>query len=528
LTRLINNSINILFGAMISFIIALVLFFQNADYVTKKTFLLPNWLLIVLSVLVFAAFCICYKLASKKVMGTSIINADRLVLLATVVLFLIQLYITYNIFFLSDWDVAQIRKNIFAIHNGDQQFLTEFGDTYLSVYPNNLLIIFVGVFLLKLNSVFGVFTGEHLMMCCTVLTCLFNALSCFLVYKSTAYIANKKVAIVSYIISLLLFGFSPWSVIYYTDSFGLIFPILSFYLFVKPVKNKYLLLITRFLSVLVAIAGYFIKPQCVIALIAIVIVAFAKTIGKINLQSIIKFLCLVASCVVCFVAVNTAVNCQAAQVGYNIDGEKTLGAPHFFMMGMNNTVGGVYSEEDIIYSRSFATVDERTDANLKVAFDRINKMGFVGLSKHIAKKLLITFNDGTFAWGVDGTFFYEMPQGENGKIASVLKSIYYRDGSGYDYFHLFSQFVWLFVLLTMLVSCFKKADAQNEYKLAIVRLALIGLILFMAIFEVRARYLYTYAPFFCMLSALGASKAYTLIKICLSKLKAIIKIPMQT
>ena len=29
-----------------------------------------------------------------------------------------------------------------------------------------------------------------------------------------------------------------------------------------------------------------------------------------------------------------------------------------------------------------------------------------------------------------------------------------------------------------------------------------------------------------MLSALGASKAYTLIKICLSKLKAIIKIPM--
>ena len=74
------------------------------------------------------------------------------------------------------------------------------------------------------------------------------------------------------------------------------------------------------------------------------------------------------------------------------------------MMGLNPEKKGVYSAEDVRYSRSFVTASERTQANIAVGKQRLQEMGFFGTLKQLAQKMLTLYNDGTFAWGKEGNF----------------------------------------------------------------------------------------------------------------------------
>ena len=76
------------------------------------------------------------------------------------------------------------------------------------------------------------------------------------------------------------------------------------------------------------------------------------------------------------------------------------------MMGLNPETKGVYSAEDVRYSRSFVTASERTQANIAVGNQRLQEMGFFGTLKQLAQKMLTLYNDGTFAWGKEGNFLH--------------------------------------------------------------------------------------------------------------------------
>ena len=92
--------------------------------------------------------------------------------------------------------------------------------------------------------------------------------------------------------------------------------------------------------------------------------------------------------------------------GIILDSSQTFGMSHFLMMGNNEEGGGVYSEDDVIYSKSFATPQERKKANIQRAFERIKDMGTVGYSRFLAKKILTVYNDGTYAWAEKETFLW--------------------------------------------------------------------------------------------------------------------------
>ena len=61
---------------------------------------------------------------------------------------------------------------------------------------------------------------------------------------------------------------------------------------------------------------------------------------------------------------------------------------------------GVWAGDDVSYSDSFQTVEERDQADLQKAFERIENMGAVGFSKQMIRKTLTNYNDGTF-FGVE-------------------------------------------------------------------------------------------------------------------------------
>ena len=189
-------------------------------------------------------------------------------------------------------------------------------------------------------------------------------------------------------------------------------------------------------------------------------------------------------------------------------------------MGLNPEKKGVYSAEDVRYSRSFVTASERTQANIAVGKQRLQEMGFFGTLKQLAQKMLTLYNDGTFAWGKEGNFLQTVFDPPNTKSAPFLRSIYYPDGSRYLYFTTFEQFIWLMILLLGAAGLFSSFSHKHAKTLNILWLTWIGLTVFELLFEVRARYLYTNVPLFCVLAAVGIENIHRLFCRITEKLSA--------
>lgn len=506
--KFISKASAAVFGVAMSLVFILLLFFQNAQYACKRQLLLSNITIILILTLMFfllyVAKSFCLKNKSVAISGFKLkLDYDKVILICTVILFLVQCYVFTNIFFLSGWDTKVVREASENLAYGRQQEFLLTQSTYFSRYPNNVVLIYLGAIVLKINRAVGMLPVENAMLSLLAITCALNSATCFLIYKTVALFTSKSRAAAGWCLAVLAVGISPWTVIYYSDSIGLIVPILCFYLYAVPVQRKYLRYVIRSLSVFVAVAGYYVKPQCIIILIAIFGMEAAKVLSQFTLKKLIRFVSLMLVCIVSYLLVNGVIDAGNRRIGFETDPNRTFGTAHFFMMGLNEEAGGVFSGEDRDFSDSCETAQERRDANLEIAFDRLRSMGVFGTARHVAKKMLTAFNDGTYCWSGEGHFYLKVPENINGKAAPFLKSIFYNTGTRYKHFTLLAQFVWLMVLALSAFSSFLHYDDERQYHIHIMQIALLGLIMFECLFEVRARYLYIYVPIFCVLATIS-------------------------
>lgn len=260
----------------------------------------------------------------------------------------------------------------------------------------------------------------------------------------------------------------------------------------------------------IGVVGYFIKPQLIVIVIAIVIGEFIALIDSKQKTSIFApgyrmcFLMGILMALLLYMHLPSS-------MGLELDRNAKIGMPHFFMMGLNESTNGIYSIEDVLYTSQFATQAERNAADLAMARERINKMGIVGLSHHLVKKTLVNYNDGTFAWGMEGTFYAELYPDKNKIFSPFCKSFFYNNeqGTHRHYLATIQHMAWLFVLAASLgiLRMLKKKEVGMYWILV---MALAGIFLFECLFEARARYLYTYVPIFIMVALLGLDNLYAM------------------
>ena len=260
----------------------------------------------------------------------------------------------------------------------------------------------------------------------------------------------------------------------------------------------------------IGVVGYFIKPQLIVIVIAIVIGEFIALIDSKQKTSIFApgyrmcFLMGILMALLLYMHLPSS-------MGLELDRNAKIGMPHFFMMGLNESTNGIYSTEDVLYTSQFATQAERNAADLAMARERINKMGIVGLSHHLVKKTLVNYNDGTFAWGMEGTFYAELYPDKNKIFSPFCKSFFYNNeqGTHRHYLATIQHMAWLFVLAASLgiLRMLKKKEVGMYWILV---MALAGIFLFECLFEARARYLYTYVPIFIMVALLGLDNLYAM------------------
>lgn len=507
--RVIDKCVRYGLAAIMALILFLMLL-NNIQYLGKKEYALPNIALLGIDVLIFAVTVFCGRQrVVKECKRRFEKHSDKIVFFMTFFLLCAEMYIAYNIHFKTGWDgrhVWENAKNI-AVSN-----TAEINNAYFSRCPNNLLITLIGGLILKINSAVGIFRGDDEYLALIFANCLSMSTACFLTYKILKYFVGKAFAFVGFaFFSVLLVGLSPWMAIYYTDAFGVVFPALILYVFIRPVEGRWKNAAKYAAVFLLSSLGYYIKPTNLIVTIAIFIVRLCTAFKK-GRKEIITALLLVCGMVRSLVIVGKFLDTVYEKEGFVIDRESELEATHMFMMGLNKETNGVYAEEDVALSRSCQTAKERRQVNMEVSIQRLKDFGIIGYANHLAKKLLCVFSDGTFAWRGEGAFFLVLYDEPNDKAAPLLRSFYYEDGKRQHIFMTFEQLIWIFVL-AMLISfslLWHGNDENRENAGVIIMLSFIGIIVFELLFEVRARYIFTLIPIFCAAAAMGLYE--TLIK----------------
>ena len=501
-----KKSVAGLYLFVMSLVLIDVLICQNfINQICKKEFALSNIVLLLLGLLVTGVLSFLALRYYKYVR----IRADRWICRRNVaflafLLFWIQLYVAKNVYFLTGWDVKVLVDSAQDILNGRQCLYW-----YYLCYPNNVFLTYFYALIFHINHSIGIFSTD--VFAIITLQCLFSAIAAYLVYSVSYEITKSKpLSLLAFCIYVGLVGTSPWFVIPYSDGTGLLFPILIFRLYqlAQRAEREWGRSLLWVLLGAVVFVGFKIKPQIIIVFIAILLAKLAE-IAFTKIRDRKKLLLSCLNLLICLAGLCSAIFAFSVfterQTAIALDDEKAFGITHFFMMGLHDETDGVYHADDVTFSGSFATKEERVEANIRVAKERLTQMGVGGFIRHLTEKALVNFGDGTFAWAEEGTFFDVILPEPNAKISPFLRSFYYFEGTHREGYITAMQGIWLTVLtlgVCSVIYVFKRGMG-NRGSVAVILLALLGLTAFEMLFEARARYLFTYAPLYIICAVVG-------------------------
>ena len=495
-----------LFAICLVSVIFILTFFDYINYFLKIFHPLPNWVNFLLLVLVsFIVIYIFILLRKKQNLFESLFhwinrNFKNILIVISILLFVLQIVIAWNFYFKTGWDVEVVVGFAKTLEKSD------WDQIYFSTYPNNLLLAYIFSIIMKIAKFIGMDPYFGLI---TIGCLLVNISGIITVLVLKDYSKNKVFALLSLCLFIPWVALSPWIVIPYSETYGVIFPILVLYLYLRVKQSNASNYFRIFLIGFLSAVGFLIKSTVIIVPIAIIITEIFELFSNLPRDkktitiNIILLLCSVGLVFASFSFLKTS---------FGIDEEKSFGPTHYIMMGLNAENSGRYNEEDVNYSRSFLTKEERSEGNIQVTKERLANYGVYGLIKHSVRKALVNFNDGSFAWEMEGNFYKEILPDKNKPLAPILMKFYSSYGD-YDNttFKQITQALWLWVLIVSLGFVINSAEHTQPIYISIdnvIYLIIIGLVFFVMLFEARARYLFIYAPIFIICAFIGLERIY--------------------
>lgn len=507
LAEIAKKSIFGIFALLYVGILLIDLIFQYVDFYRRKEFIIWNIGMVAILAVGIAVFYWIYQ-KKRDTFFQKNRNWKRWMLLFFVLLFLIQVFICYHIYFMTGWDSGIITANADYVANGQT---AELWDWYYSRCPNNSLLTAIYAMIFWVAKHVGIpSTAVRLLI--VFGQCAISSWTGYILFSCARNLLKGIVApLMVWGIYAVLIGLSPWLIIPYSDSSCLFLPILLLWMYqtLDYGKAKYVKCV---LMGILAYLGYEMKPMVIIVLIAILGVELLENIKeKANIKKW-SVLLIISASLVATVGVCKVVNLEKI-MGFEINEEAQFGLTHYLMMGLNEEHSGVFKIEDADYSESIPTLEQRKRENIRVAVERVKEYGAVGLAKFIVKKTMVNFNDGTFAWGQEGDFYGIPLEIPNSPFRSLLRGLYYDDGEFHVVYETVAQFLWMLVLVGVTLNSIllfeKEKMFEKTYLVAII--SLIGIAMFVMLFEARSRYLYTFVPLFILIGGNGYKQLYMLL-----------------
>lgn len=440
----------------------------------------------------------------------------RVVLIGTIILIALQLFVIAGARFIAGWDVWVIAD----LSNTTQ-------NEYFSHYPNQLFLHGMFAGMAQALQTFGI-SNYYLGLICL------SSLGVAACVPMTAYIAKRIAGHVvgygAFALAAVMCGLSPWIMVPYSDTFGMLFTVFILWCYVclsreesgQSTQDDQIsgrvdarTCCRWFLIGLAVMIGYAIKPTVIFVFVAIVVVELIQWFGfhsshgslgfhnSYNSYSYRKVATAVIACVLgvvlAFVFTSLVKNST-----YDVDKNAAFSATHFLMMGANPVSGGVFSMSDIEISDAATTPEERSAINIAEFKNRVTSMSPMEINFFLLKKLLTNFADGTFAWEIEGDFYIQII----GTNEAVLGFYGISPDASLDdnIFAPLFQILWLFVLVGCILIVLSRRPFKAE---TVIAFTLLMLSVFIMLFEARARYLFLYVPYFIILGTMGWSRLYS-------------------
>lgn len=485
-----------------------VLFFGSNDL--SPEFLFPNTHIFVgvfLAVILKAKLSVSGQRQSDapKKLG-KLCKKNYLLFIASVTLLGLQLFVTWNIVFRTSWDPGAVWYGAKYVALDDAAGMTSMSE-YFSIYPNNLLLVYIYSRILKLNMVFGKHISNGILLL-AMFQCVILTITGTLVFQCACHYVGVKAAWFVYLLYVILVGLSAWMVIPYSDSTGVIFPSLFLYLYIKNKETDaaWKRCCLLFLMVVFGVVGFQIKPMSVIVLIAAggieLINWINNCIRKRKSKSLRHLLCVAVVVVTAFFITSQITAGLISQMGFAIDRERQLGWQHHLMLGANSDSNGGFNEKDLNFSSGFSNQKIKNAEEVKVFKARMRELGVAGYLDLFVRKASRNYFNGTFGWGGDNFYTEIYPAREN-VFCNFLRSWYYDDDADgfYKYNAFIRQILWFLVLVCAPFMAIVKRKYKDEEKVLVV--SVLGLMLYLQLFESHSRYLFTFVPLFCIMAMYG-------------------------
>lgn len=519
----ITGWINRIMLAMFLPVMFCVLFLGNKmDYFdgVKADILVPNAVL-TLSALIFSGIALWGLSRGKKVRaGKRTARSVRLELAGLfTVFFLFCLMISGETVFDMAVDQGIVRNTAIEIAHG-----IPLGYRYeFSIDYNNLPITYI-LGLLYRFAEHQIWFGHNPEYLWVIVGCLMVTAAGFCCCEMVRKLTNNPAAVrMTFVLYLLTAGICPWKYIPYTDSYVILFPVLCLllYLYSRDRRSMAGRLVLCFLACFSGAVGGLIKPNANIAVLAVLgmegvdfltaviwrlknrkgIMEEDKGKHRICFAGVSLLLNLLFACAL-YGGADLYMEHIIRETGhiYNEELEKT--PQYIFFMGTNELTTGSFTIEDYgVFGEFQDSKADRNAACLERAWERIRERGPVGTLYFCLKKLVKSFNDGSFAW-TDVRYYEPFPEDltHNNAAADFLRSLFMPEGARQAWYDTFAELVWIFILLGVPGMVLEK---ENRGQYSVFAVFIIGLLLYLMLFESGARYLYIFLPVFVAVSVCG-------------------------
>ena len=382
--------------------------------------------------------------------------------------FLVQIVYLYFVRYYVSFD------NVLVLNEAKEMLETgrispDFYNAYFQRYPHNYPITVLLYWILRVGAKLGIHNA-HLLACLLGLVCMNLAM----IFSWKIICAMKGPAwgfvfAVAALLNPIIYIWIPW---HYTTVCMLPFISICMYLAIKIYREKEDKVPWK-LAILLGIAlalGMKLRITLVIWGIALLIVGIGLEVWKRKhlLKAIIPFM----AAFLLVWGVCGAVNHYYAAFDSS-DREFTVA--HYLMMGLNGD--GTFNNDDVNYTDRIRGKSEKTKEDLKVAKERLQEMGLGGLIKHTAKKMLVTWQDGSC--GFDQRWIIP---------CKYTTPYLYICGEKNDVFLYYAQCFYVMLLLFTIVGAIFSLRQGQLGSAMVLQLFLLGNILFYCLWEAQSHY----------------------------------------
>lgn len=484
--KILNSVFDVLFLAT-----SLLIFAAAFSTMISKSFIFG--LPIILAAVIFSILCVKKTDLPEKLGCEKIWWVLRIISLIVMLKFAFSLEVDFS------WDWGVLTKSAYIY--GTDGTLDKVH--YYARYPNNRFWLLCLIFLFKVVKLFihdvDITVFKHATMIASV---ILLQIAIEFIYRAAKLIYSNKKALLTGITAVLFLPFYLYSGFFYTDTPSILLISVMLFLYFK-ILNTQSKKFQIFLCILLGLVGavtYFVK---VIAIIVFAAILIGIIFTKITPKQFICFLLISVTTLALTVKAVSLVTEPIYEKNFGIT-EKTdekyeFPPTHWVMMGLGY---GGYSQEDVDFTASFDTYDEKKDANINEIKNRFNNYGTFGFLKHtFVDKVTRTFANCTLAGDDYSCRKSVHPNG-------IISRIFTAKGDLHSICLTYSWSYYIIMLIGIIFSAIeslrKNNSKQNQWLLAC-RIAFFGIFAFMLIWECNSRYLYVFAPVMILLEADGLS-----------------------